>query len=387
MSDELSTARYGELLGDIIGVVDHARTAAARGVNTVMTSSYWLIGRRIVEEDQGGEHRADYGAGLLVRLSADLTASRGRGFSRQNLQQMRQFYLAWSPDKIRQTLSGNSSAPEIGQTASGESNSLTAAHPAPPVGDPFWARVFPLPWSAYVRLLGVKGDNARAFYETEALRNGWTVRQLDRQVNAMFYERTALSKDRAAMLLNSADQLPTDGVNARAAIRDPFVLEFLDLKDEYSETDLEDALISNLADFLLELGDDFTFLARQRRLRLDDSWYRVDLVLFHRTLRCLVLVDLKLGRFSYQDAGQMTLYLNYARHNWMKLAENPPVGLILCAEKGADEARYSLEGLTNPVLAAEYKLVLPDEDVLASELARTRAELEARAPRVTDAPS
>jgi len=190
--------------------------------------------------------------------------------------------------------------------------------------------------------------------------------------------------DKAALLLNSADQLPTDEVNARAAIRDPFVLEFLDLKDEYSETDLEDALISDLADFLLELGDDFTFLARQRRLRIDDSWYRVDLVLFHRTLRCLVLVDLKLGRFSYQDAGQMTLYLNYARHNWMKLAENPPVGLILCAEKGADEARYSLDGLTNPVLAAEYKLVLPDEDILASELARTRAELEARAQRVTD---
>lgn len=387
MSDELSTARYDELLGDIIGVVDHARSAAARGVNTVMTSSYWLIGRRIVEEDQRGEHRADYGVGLLDRLSADLTASRGRGFSSRNLLQMRQFYLTWPLEQISQTLSAESSAPEIGQTASGESSSLAAAHPVPPVGNPLWARVFPLPWSAYVRLLGVKGDNARAFYEAEALRNGWTVRQLDRQVNAMFYERTALSKDRAAMLLQGAEQMPADGVNARAAIRDPFVLEFLDLKDEYSETDLEDALISNLADFLLELGDDFTFLARQRRLRIDDSWYRVDLVLFHRTLRCLVLVDLKLGRFSYHDAGQMTLYLNYARHNWTKPGENPPVGLILCAEKGADEARYSLQGLTNPVLAAEYKLVLPDEDVLASELARTRAELEARARRVADEPS
>lgn len=387
MSDELSTARYDELLGDIIGVVDHARSAAARGVNTVMTTSYWLIGRRIVEEDQRGEHRADYGAGLLDRLSADLTASRGRGFSSRNLLQMRQFYLTWPLEQISQTLSAESSAPQVPQTVSAESGAVAAARPAPPVGDPFWARMFPLPWSAYVRLLGVRDDHARAFYEAEALRNGWTVRQLDRQVNAMFYERTALSKDRAAMLLHGAEQVPADEVNARAAIRDPFVLEFLDLKDQYSETDLEDALISNLADFLLELGDDFTFVARQRRMRVDDSWFRVDLVLFHRTLRCLVLVDLKLGRYSYQDAGQMALYLNYARHNWTKPGENPPVGLILCAEKGADEARYSLEGLTNPVLAAEYRLVLPDEDVLASELTRTRAELEARAPRVADEPS
>lgn len=154
------------------------------------------------------------------------------------------------------------------------------------------------------------------------------------------------------------------------------MLEFLGLKDEYSETDLEDALITHLAEFLLELGDDFASLARQRRLRLDDTWFRVDLVLYHRTLRCLLLVDLKIGRFSYQDAGQMHLYLNYARENWMKPGENPPVGLILCADKGADEARYALEGLPNPVLASEYRLALPNEEALALELARTRRELE-----------
>lgn len=246
--------------------------------------------------------------------------------------------------------------------------------------------MFPLPWSAYVRLLSVKDEHARAFYETEALRNGWTVRQLDRQVNAMFYERTALSRDKATMLLRGADELPDDAVSPQSAIRDPFILEFLNLKDEYSETDLEDALIDHLAEFLLELGDDFAFLARQRRLRIDDSWHRVDLTLYHRTLHCLVLVDLKLGRYSYRDAGQMTLYLNYARHNWAKPGENPPVGLILCAEKGADEARYSLEGLPNPVLAAEYKLVLPDEELIARELARTRVELEARGSGRPDTP-
>jgi hypothetical protein len=157
------------------------------------------------------------------------------------------------------------------------------------------------------------------------------------------------------------------------------VLEFLGLKDEYSESDLEDALITHLADFLLELGDDFTFLARQRRMRIGNSWYRVDLVLYHRTLRCLLLIELKIGPFSYEAAGQMNMYLNYARDQWMKPGENPPVGLILSSEKDADQARYALESLGNPVLAAEYRLALPDEAVLEAELARTRQALEARA--------
>ena len=156
------------------------------------------------------------------------------------------------------------------------------------------------------------------------------------------------------------------------------MLEFLNLKDEYSESDLEDALIQHLADFLLELGDDFEFVGRQRRLRLDDTWFRIDLLFFHRRLKSLLIIDLKIGKFSYADAGQMHLYLNYAREHWMKPGENPPVGLILCAEKGAAEARYALEGLPNKVLAAEYQTVLPDEKLLAEELAKTRRELETR---------
>jgi hypothetical protein len=164
------------------------------------------------------------------------------------------------------------------------------------------------------------------------------------------------------------------------AIKDPFVLEFLDLDDRYSESELEAALIQHLADFLLELGDGFAFVGRQRRLRLDDTWFRVDLLLFHRRLKCLVVIDLKVGRFSHADAGQMHLYLNYARENWMCEGENPPVGLILCAEKGADEARYALDNLSNQVLAAEYRMVLPDPDQLALELGRTRRELETRPP-------
>jgi hypothetical protein len=166
------------------------------------------------------------------------------------------------------------------------------------------------------------------------------------------------------------------------AIKDPFVLEFLDLKDEYSESDLEDALIRHLADFLLELGDDFAFLGRQKRLRLDDTWFRIDLLFFHRRLRCLVVIDLKADRFTYADAGQMHLYLNYAREHWMKEGENPPVGLILCAGKGAAEAHYALDNLPNKVLAAEYQTVLPKENLIVEELERSRQQLEERRLRL-----
>lgn len=237
---------------------------------------------------------------------------------------------------------------------------------------------FPLPWSAYVRLLSVKSETARAFYETEALRCGWSVRQLDRQIGSQFYERIALSKNKASMLKKAEKAEADDLMTPEEAIKDPFVLEFLDLKDEYSEGNLEEALIQRLADFLLELGDDFAFLGRQRRLRIDDTWFRVDLLLFHRRLRCLVIIHLKVGRFSYADAGQMHLYLNYAREHWMKPGENPPVGLILCAEKGAAEAHYALDNLPSKILAAEYRTLLPDEKLIAEELERSRRELEVR---------
>jgi hypothetical protein len=169
-----------------------------------------------------------------------------------------------------------------------------------------------------------------------------------------------------------------DAITPEEAIKDPFVLEFLGFKDEYSETELEEGLIQHLTDFLLELGDDFAFLGRQKRLRIDDTWFRVDLLFFHRRLRCLVVIDLKVGRFSYADAGQMHLYLNYAREQWMKPGENPPVGLILCAEKGTAEAHYALDNLPNKVLAAEYQTVLPDEKVIVNELRRSRVQLEKR---------
>lgn len=367
-------ADYSGIHGDIVSLLESARRAAARSINALMTASYWEIGRRIVEFEQGGEDRAGYGQALLKRLSADLSARFGRGFSVRNLEQMRLFYQAWPIEQISQTLSAKLPADLIPKTGSGVSASSSRMALDPAV----LAQAFPLPWSAYVRLLSVKNPQARAFYETETLRCGWSVRQLDRQISSQFYERTALSLDKAAMLQKAEVAVPSDTITPEQALKDPFVLEFLNLKDEYSESELEEALIQHLADFLLELGDDFAFVGRQRRLRIDDSWFRVDLLFFHRQLKCLLVIDLKVGKFSYADAGQMHMYLNYAREHWMKPGENPPVGLVLCAEKGAAEAHYALEGLPNKVLAAEYQTVLPDEQLLADELDKTRRELEAR---------
>ena len=185
------------------------------------------------------------------------------------------------------------------------------------------------------------------------------------------------------MLARGGTAQSDDQVFPEQAIKDPFVLEFLGLKDEYSESDLEEALINRLETFLLELGGDFCFIGRQRRLRVGNEWYRVDLLFFHRRLRCLVIIDLKLGKFTHADAGQMHLYLNYAREHWMQDGENPPVGLILCSQKDEAVARYALDGLPNKVMAAEYRTTLPDEDLLASNIVRIRAAIRSGVPTVT----
>lgn len=380
MSNPPTPTGYSDIHTGIVDLLETARRTVARSVNALMTASYWEIGRRIVEFEQGGEGRAGYGVALLKRLGGDLTRQFGRGFAWRNLTQMRAFYLAWTDEQILQTVSAKSSPLAIHQTPSEKSVAklIVQALSAQSLDLPTLATYFPLPWSAYVRLLSVKNPAARTFYETEALRCGWSVRQLDRQISSQFFERIALSRNKAAMLEKAENTQPSDTMMPEEAIKDPFVLEFLDLKDEYSESDLEEALIQCLADFLLELGDDFAFLGRQRRLRIDDAWFRVDLVFFHRRLRCLVIIDLKAGKFSYADAGQMHLYLNYAREHWMKPGENPPVGLILCADKGVAEAHYALDNLPNTVLAAEYRTVLPDEKLIAGELERSRRELEER---------
>jgi predicted nuclease of restriction endonuclease-like (RecB) superfamily len=356
---------YDALVGSVSQVLDAGRSQAAWTVNSIISAAYWEVGRRIVEFEQAGRAQADYGERIIDLLSIDLRKRYGRGFGRSNLFQIRAFYLAYR-ERV-QTVSGQSPDQKV-QTVFGQ---LSA--------DYFDAlrKALPLPWSQYSRLLSVESPAAREFYETEALRSGWSARQLDRQIATRFYERTAMSRNKAAMLQRGAKKETLDEVTPEEAIKDPYILEFLGLKDEYSESDLEAGLIRRLEDFLMELGGDFAFIGRQKRLRIGNEWYRIDLLFFHRRLHCLVVIDLKVGKFTHADAGQMHLYLNYAREHWTHSDENPPVGLILCAEKDAAVAKYSLQGLPNKVLASEYRLTLPDEELLAAEIKKARKRLEA----------
>ena len=377
----VSAANYEGLVADLSRLLEDARRVSARAVNTVMTATYWEFGRRIVEFEQGGEKRAGYGEELIKRLADDLGRRFGRGFSYPNLSKFRQFYLAY-PDKAILSTASRESPAAILSTLSIESSETGSSRGQPggaSARSQQLATAFPLPWSHYVRLLSVKNDAARRFYETEALRGGWSVRQLDRQIATVFYERTALSRDKTAMLTKGVKPRPEDRVSAEEEVKDPLVLEFLNLKDEYSESDLEEALLRHLEKFLLELGGDFAFVGRQRRLRIGDQWYRVDLLFFHRKLKALVVIDLKAGKLTHADAGQMHMYLNYARQHWMREGENPPVGLILCSEPDDALAKYALEGLPNKVLAREYKLALPAEKALAAELEKTRLMIERKA--------
>lgn len=359
-----SAAGYGAILGEISSLLESARRATSRSVNAILTTTYWEIGRRIVEFEQQGEQRAEYGEDILKLLSRDLTKRFGRGFSERNLRHMRAFYGLWP---IWQTLSAKSQDSNTNKTVI--LTDVSERHPFPR---------FLLPWSHYVQLLSVQNPEARHFYEQEAIRGGWSIRQLNRQIDSLFYERTALSKNKTGMLVKGAKAKPDEMLTPEEEIKDPFILEFLDLKDEYSESDLEESLIRKLESFLLELGGDFTFVGRQRRLRIDDEWYRIDLMFFHRRLRCLVIIDLKLGKFTHADAGQMHLYLNYAREHWMLQGENPPVGMILCASKGSAMAKYALEGLPNKVMAAEYRTALPDEKTLVRQIEQAQKLIDER---------
>jgi len=396
---------YNAVLTGVVELLDAARRASARVVNSLMTATYWEVGRRIVEHEQAGQERAGYGKELIQRLSLDLTQKYGRGFGAVQLATMRQFFLTFSitgifqsviekspgeggigsESQILQSLIEKSAKPEsslapMGQPAIGQFNarfSPKLAHALERLSQ--IARRFPLSWTCYVRLLRVRNPLAREFYVREALAGGWVVRQLNRQINSQFYERTALSKNKAAMLLKGEKPKPEDALSADEEIRDPLLLEFLGLKDEYSESELEEALIRHLETFLLELGNEFAFVGRQKRLRIGHEWFRVDLLFFHRRLRSLIIIDLKIGELVHADIGQMNLYCNFAREHWMQPGENPPVGLILCADKHDALARYAMEGLPNKMLVREYLTALPKESALAAEMVRTRELLEHQA--------
>ena len=362
MTKTIENGHYSRLIADLDVLIEQGRKAAVRSINTALVSTYWLIGRRIVEFEQKGKERAEYGEATLRRIAEDLTRKFGKGFGLSQMKMIRQFYLAY-PGKSR-TLSGQSVQSEKGQTLSGQL-------PATDRND--ISVRFPLSWSHYCLLVRIDEPVKRDFYETESIRGNWSVRQLDRQIQSMLYERTALSKRKLAVIAK-AHEKPI-ALKPEDEIKDPYILEFLGLKDEYSESELEEALIRHLEHFLLELGIGFTFIARQKRITLEGTHYRLDLLFYHRVLRCLVAIDLKIGEFTHADAGQMNLYLNYLKDKEKLLAENDPVGIILCTDKKKTVVEYALGGLDNKIFASKYKLKLPDPEVLRAEIELERRRL------------
>lgn len=355
----------------------------------------WLFGWYVVEYEQNGADRAEYGSRTLKRLSAALMEEIGRGFSVRSLELFRRFYLQFgealpppgrpqTPSalsavaEIPQTLSAISTAAQIPQTPSAESaasgeelsGALRSASSA-------LLQRLPLGWSHYVTLLAVDDSDARSFYEIEAAENGWSVRELKRQLDSSLYERLALSRDKQEVRrLASEGQVvekPSD------LIKDPMVLEFLGLEERpaYSESDLETAIIDRLQQFLLELGKGFLFEARQKRFSFDDSHFFVDLVFYNRLLRCYVLIDLKTGKLTHQDLGQMQLYVNYFDRHVRTDGELPTIGILLCDRKNDAVVEMTLPDEAN-IYASKYQLYLPSREELADQVVRVRREVEGR---------
>jgi len=312
---------YNRLVSDIGSLLEQGRRQAVSALNTAITLTYWHIGKRVVEFEQKGKTKAEYGTKLIEMLSNDLKQKYGRGFSVDNLENMRRFYILF---KNSETLSRK------------------------------------LSWSHYVALLKVNNEPALQFYLTHAETENWGTRELDRNINSLLYERTALSKDKKAVLAKARGTAPTP----EEEVKDPYVLEFLNLKEEkeYSESQIEQALIDNLQEFMLELGRGFAFIARQKRISINNEHYYADLVLYNRILKCFVIIDVKSGKFTHADAGQMNFYVNYFRENEMMEGENEPIGIVLCTDKDNTFVKYALGGMSNRIFASKYRLSLPSPE-------------------------
>jgi len=296
---------YSTLITDLASFIEQGREAAVRYVNTALVATYWLIGRRIVEYEQKGKERAEYGKALPKRLSIDLTKQFGKGWGEPHLRAIRQFYLIYGDIEKRYTLCSESEESKESKIRYTPRSELIPAEVLTTKAQLAFMEsfngIFPLSWSHYRLLMRLDEPSKREFYEAECIRGNWSVRQLDRQIQSVLYERTACSKRKMAVIAK-AHEKPII-LKPQDEIKDPYVLEFLGLKDEYSESQLEEALIRHLEHFLLELGIGFTFVARQKRITLEGSHYRLDLLLYHRILRCLVAIDLKIGEFTHADAG------------------------------------------------------------------------------------
>lgn len=318
----------------VVELLHNAKSKVVRTVNETMVFVYYEIGKMIVEEEQQGNDRAKYGKQLLKELSKVLTKEFGKGFSVTNIQQMRSFYLAY---RKQQTLSAKS-----------ENNSKS----------------FDLSWSHYLLLMRIDDLAERKFYEIEASKTNWSVRELQRQYDSALYTRLTLSRDK-----NEVKELSQKGLiieKPNDAIKDPYILEFIGLpeKSSYSESDLEQELIDKLELFLLELGTGFTFVARQKRISFDGKHFRIDLVFYNRILRCFVLIDLKIGELKHQDIGQMMMYVNYYDRELKLEEENNTIGIILCRNKSESVVEYTLPKNNEQIFASKYKTVLPSKEEL-----------------------
>ncbi|MEO6095206.1 MAG: PDDEXK nuclease domain-containing protein [Fibrobacteria bacterium] len=358
------------LIAEVRGLIQSARQGVATAVNSLQVMTSFEIGRRIVEHEQKGTRRAEYGSELLSLLSARLSEEFGQGFSRSNLEYMRKFYTLWKDrvPGISQKPSGKSLAARIRQKASGNSGvpEKTGLKPGFP---------FSLSWSHYVLLLGIKNPDERSFYEIEAAEAGWSLPELRRQKASCLFERLALSRDKAGVKrLAEKGQIIT---RPEDVLKEPLVLEFtgLDERAGYSETDLESALLTHMGKFMLELGKGFLFEARQKRFTFDGDHFFLDLVFYNRLLRCYVVVDLKMDKLKHQDLGQMQMYVNYY-DRYVKLPdENPTIGLLLCKEKKDAIVKLTLPPDAN-IHAREYQLYLPSQALLKKKLLEWSREAE-----------
>ena len=326
----------------ILDILKNARKQAKMALNISMVYSYYEVGRAIIEEEQNGKQRAEYGKAILKELSKRLTESLGKGFSVENLKLMRRFYVVYSKD-------------QIGQKVSTQFENLPATREG---------RKFFLSFSHYVFLMRIPNIDERHFYEIEAARNGWGIKELERQYDSALYERLALSRDKEGI-----KRLSTEGQiieKPEDLLKDPYVLEFTGLPElaKYSETDLETKIIDHLQEFLLELGRGFTFVGRQVRFTFEDEHYRVDLVFFNRLLRCFVLFDLKIGRLKHQDIGQMQMYVNYYDRRVKLEDENPTIGILLCKNKNDAVVEMTLPEDNRQIFASKYLTVLPSKEEL-----------------------
>ncbi len=360
MSDGLQNKVIFQQVAELL---QNARQQVLRTVNSTMTITYFEIGRIIVEEEQNGKDRAEYGKQLLKGLSQQLTKEFGKGFSIRNLEQIRQFYMTFSKSETlsrilqiqkAQTVSAKFKSQKT-QSVSAEFNKVDYQT---------LSSFFKLTFSHYIFLMRIDDEKERRFYKIESEKHNWSVRELKRQYDTALYTRLALSRDKEGILkLSEKGQIiekPKD------IIKDPYILEFLGLPElhQYSESQLEEEIISKLEHFLLELGHGFTFVARQERITFDDKHFRIDLVFYNRILRCFVLIDLKIGELKHQDLGQMQMYVNYYDREMRLEDENKTIGIVLCQNKSEAVVRYTLPENNEQIFASKYKTVLPSVEVL-----------------------